>query len=101
MCAVWISGWNSKRGANSLSLIQKISSIQRIPLFRDKPGVPDQPPQFLFRGSMVRAGRRDYVFLNHDAADVVSAEAQPNLAGLQTRCYPGALDVLDVFQVCS
>src|SRR5581483_8132223 len=47
----------------------------------------------------MRAGRGDHVFLNHDAADIVAAETQTQLAGLQARRYPGRLDVLDIVQV--
>lgn len=45
------------------------------------------------------AGLGDDVFLNHDAAEVVGAELQRDLANLQALRDPGALDVVEVVEV--
>ena len=47
----------------------------------------------------MRAGGAHHVFLDHDAADVVSAEAQPDLAGLQPRGDPRRLNIQNIFQI--
>ena len=46
-----------------------------------------------------RAGLADDIFLNHDAAEVVRAEFQRNLADFQTLRDPRALDVGEIIQV--
>ena len=51
--------------------------------------VADHAAQILFGRLMVRAGRRHHVLLDHDAADVVAAEPQPQLAGFQALGHPG------------
>src|SRR3954451_754302 len=45
------------------------------------------------------AGGGGDVFCDHDAADVVAAEPETELAGLETLSDPGALDVLNVVEV--
>src|ERR1017187_2092587 len=48
---------------------------------------------------MVRAGGGDYVFFDHDAAYVVAAEAQAQLACLQALRYPGGLHVFEIVKI--
>ena len=80
-------------------LIQKIRPVQRIPLLRNKSGIPNQPPQLLFARAIMRARGRDHVLFDHDAADIVAAKPQPHLAGFQPRRHPRRLDVQNVLQV--
>jgi len=72
----------SQQSRRDGALIEEVSQIQRIPLLRRKPGVADQPPQFFLGGFVVRARRGNHVFFDHDAPDVIAAEAQPQLARL-------------------
>ena len=52
-----------------------------------------------FAGMMAGAGRGDHVLFDHDAADVVAAEAQADLAGLQPLRHPGGLHVSKVVEI--
>src|SRR3954454_6570382 len=79
--------------------IQEVGTIQRVALLRNEAGIADDTPQFLFAGAMVRAGSRDHIFLNHDTADVVAAESQPELAGLEPLRHPAGLHVLEVVEI--
>src|SRR5437016_10837539 len=47
----------------------------------------------------MRASRAYDIFFDHDAADVVAAKTQPQLAGLQPWRNPRRLDVQYVFEV--
>jgi len=80
-------------------LIQKIRAVQGVSLLRDEPRVADQAAQLFLRGAMMRAGGRHHVLLDHDAADVIAAEAQADLAGLESRRHPGGLDVQNVVEI--
>src|ERR1017187_199254 len=80
-------------------LVQKIGSVERVPLFGDEARVADDAAQFLFGGAIVGAGGGDDVLFDHDAAHIVAAEAQPELAGLEALRDPGGLHVLDVIEV--
>jgi hypothetical protein len=66
-----------------LAALQEVGAVQRIPLLGDEAGVADDAAQFFFAGAVMRAGGGDHVLLDHDAAHVVAAEAQAELAGLQ------------------
>src|SRR5437016_3382554 len=63
-------------------LIQEIRAVQRIPLLGDEPRIANQAAQLFLRRLVMRARGADHVFLDHDAAHVVAAEPQPELAGL-------------------
>jgi hypothetical protein len=78
---------------------RKVRPIQRIPLLGHEARVADDAAQFLFAGAMVRAGGRHHVLFDHDAAHVVAAEAQTQLAGLQPLRHPRRLHVLEIIQV--
>src|ERR1022692_1076841 len=79
--------------------IQEIGAVQRVALFGNEAGVADDAPQLFFAGVVMCAGGGDHVLLDHDAAHVVAAEAQADLAGLQSLGDPGRLNVLDVVEV--
>ena len=55
--------------------------------------VADDAAELLFAGAVMSPGGRYDVLLDHDAADVVAAEAQAELAGLQALRHPGRLDI--------
>src|SRR5215475_5674760 len=82
-----------------VELVQEIRPVQGIALLGNEPRVADQAAQLLFRGAMVRSSRAYDIFLDHDAANVIAAEPQPQLAGFQARRYPGRLDVLYVLEI--
>jgi hypothetical protein len=74
-------------------------SVEGIPLLGDESGVTDDPAQLFFCRAMVGAGGGDDVFLDHDTADVVAAEAEAELAGLESRRHPGRLDILYILEI--
>src|SRR5580692_405714 len=85
-------GRRGERGEARRSLdasIQEVGAIKSIALFGDEARVADHTAQLFFRGLMMRAGRRDHVLLDHDAADVVAAETQSELADLEPGSHPG------------
>ena len=57
-------------------LVQKVSPVERIALLRDKAGIANKSPKLLLGGAVMGSGRGDNIFLDHDAAHVVPAEAQ-------------------------
>src|SRR5262245_49992814 len=96
----WVaSGLNPSTRTIRPQLIQKVRPIQRIPLLGDEAGIADHAPQFFLARTMMRARGGHHVLLDHDAADVIAAEAQPYLASLQSLSDPGTLHVLEVFEV--
>src|SRR5262245_13666084 len=50
---------------------------------------------------MMRAGAGYHVLFDHDAADIIAAEAQPKLADFESRCHPRRLDIQNIVQVNS
>src|SRR5262249_9121176 len=80
-------------------LIQEIGPIERIALPGHEPRVADHPAEFLLAGPMVGPGRRYHVLFDHDAADIIPAEAETKLAGLEALRDPGTLDVLEVIKI--
>src|SRR5579871_3718905 len=81
--------------------VQEVRAIQGVPLFRDEARVADHAPQLFFGRLMMRARRRHHVLFDHDAAHIVTAEAEAELADLESGCYPRALDVFNVVQIDS
>ena len=60
--------------------VQEIRAIKRVALFGDKSRVANQPPKLLLCRAVMGACGGDYVFLDHDASDIVAAEAESELA---------------------
>ena len=70
--------------------VQEVRAVERVALLGHEAGVADDAAQFLFAGAVMRAGGGDDVLLDHDAAHVVAAEAQAQLAGLQSLRDPAS-----------
>ena len=79
--------------------VEEVSPVERVALLGDEARVADHAPQLFFGGLVVGARCRDDVLFDHDAANIVAAEAQSELADLQARGNPGTLDVLDVIEI--
>ncbi len=73
--------------------------IPVIPLVRLVAEVRDEPAHVGHGHAEGRAGLRDHVLLDHDAAQVVRAELQGDLADLLALRHPRALDAREVVQV--
>ena len=52
-----------------------------------------------FISAALHAGREHYILFNQNAANVVCAKLQSDLADLDPRCQPARLDVIDVVQI--
>ena len=59
----------------------------------------DQPAHVRHGHAKGGAGLRHDIFLNHDAAEIVRAKFQRDLANFQTLRDPRALDVLEIIEV--
>ena len=79
--------------------LQDIGTVKRVALCGQKAGVVDDPPKFFFVGAALHACRENDIFLDQDAADVVSPELQADLAYLDPRREPARLDVVNVVEV--
>jgi len=95
---IWSERFDPGAGAGAAS-VQEESAIQRVPLPWDEAGVADDAAELFFGGAVVGAGGGDDVLLDHDAAHVVAAETETELAGLEALGHPGRLDVVDVVEV--
>src|SRR5882757_7576539 len=60
--------------------------------------VADQPFHLLRRSTMGRVGRRHYVFLDHERAEIVAAEPQRDLPDFHAHRYPARLEVRNVVE---
>ena len=81
-----------------VGLVKEISSIQRIPLLGNKPGIANHMPQLFLSSLMMSTRSRNYVLLNHHAAHIITAKAKPQLASLQSRSHPGTLNIQNIVQ---
>src|SRR5256712_7046835 len=86
---------------NARASIEKLRPVERVALDRAKARVRDEPAQLFFRRGIGAAGGADDVFFDEDAAHVVPAEAQRNLADFMARGQPGSLDVEDIVEVAA
>ena len=73
--------------------------VDRAALDRGEAGVADEGEHLLPRHPVVRAGGRDDVLLDHDAAEVVRPEGERNRADLLPLRQPRALHVRHVVEV--
>src|SRR5208282_3073919 len=106
----WITGWGRPRTgthgksarmralfrARSCALVKEVGAVEGVALHGAEASVADDAAQFLFGGAVGGAGGLDYVFFEHDRADIVAAEAQTHLADLQTLGDPAGLHVGEV-----
>src|SRR6266568_7008903 len=89
----------TKETARASYLIQEVSAIERIALDRTEPRVGDQAAELLLGRGIGYPGGAHHVLLDQDAAHVVAAEAQSDLADFMARGEPGGLHVQDVVQI--
>src|SRR3954466_4711521 len=80
-------------------LIQEVCAVEGVALLGHEARVADNASEFFLAGPMMRTGGGDDVLLDHNAADVVAAETESQLAGLQALRYPGALHILEIVEV--
>src|SRR5262249_8031772 len=67
----------------------------------DEASVGDDAAKLPFVGAVFYAGGEDYIFFDEDAADVVGAELQTDLADFDSRREPAGLDVVNVVEIQS
>src|SRR5207248_4711543 len=69
-------------------LLQSITAIKCVALGGDEAGVGDDAAEFAFVGSVFHSGSKDNVFFNKNAADIVRAELQTDLADFDSGGEP-------------
>src|SRR6185312_10632713 len=82
-----------------MALVQEVLPIERVALSGAEAGIADDVPQLFFRGVIGDTRRTDYVFFEHDRANIIAAEAKAELQDFQSLRYPAGLHVLDVRQI--
>src|SRR5882762_700062 len=82
-----------------LNSFQRIAAIEGVALGGDEAGVGDDAAEFAFVGAIFHSGGEDYVFFDQDAADVIGAELQSDLANFDSGSEPTGLDVIDVVEI--
>jgi len=65
----------------------------------DKAGIRDDAAEFAFVGAIADACGVDDVFFDQNAADVVGAELQADLANFYARSKPAGLNVIDIVEI--
>src|SRR5580693_4876216 len=81
------------------SALQYVGAVQSVALRGHVAGILNDAAEFAFIRAVAYAGGEDHVFLNQDAAYIVGAELQTQLADLDSRRKPARLDVIDVVEV--
>ena len=76
--------------------LQRIRSIQRVALGGQKACIDNDAAEFFFVGAAFYARGKHHIFFNQNAANVVGAELQANLANLDPGREPTRLDVIDI-----
>ncbi len=72
-------------------LFQRVTAVERVALRGDEAGVGDDAAEFAFVGAVFYAGGEDDIFFDEDAADIVGAELQTDLADLDSRREPWSM----------
>src|SRR5690348_189267 len=80
-------------------VFQVIAAVERVALHRVVTGVRNDAAQFGFVGAIAHARGIDDVFLDQDAAHVVGAELQADLANLDSGREPAGLNVVNIVQI--
>lgn len=75
---------------------QDVGAIEGVALGGEEAGVVDDAAELLFVGAPADTGSVDDVFFDEDAADVVGAELQADLADFNAGRKPAGLDVIDM-----
>ena len=79
-------------------LVEEEGAVEGVALDGAEAGVADDAAKFFLGGAVLGAGGADDVFFEHDAADVVAAEAEAHLQDLQALRDPAGLHVFDVVE---
>src|SRR5437762_13896221 len=85
--------------SSKLNLFQRVGAIERVALGGDEPGVGNDAAQLSFVGAVFYTCGEDNIFFDQDAADVVRAELQADLADFDPGREPARLDVIDVVEI--
>src|SRR5713226_1466210 len=80
-------------------LFQNVTSIKRVALGGDEARVGDDAAEFAFVGAIFHAGGEDHVFFDENAANVVGAELQTDLANFNSGREPTGLNVIEVIEI--
>ncbi len=80
-------------------LLQEISAVESVALRGDVAGIGDDAAQFGFVGAIADAGCVHHIFFNQDAAYIVGAELQAELADFNSWSEPARLNVIDVVEI--
>src|SRR5579863_9065813 len=81
------------------SLFQRVGPVQGVALGGDEAGVGDDAAEFGFVGAVADASGVHDIFFDQNAADVVGAELQADLANLDAGGEPAGLDVVNVVEI--
>src|SRR5213595_3676034 len=81
-------------GGLAAVLLQRVTAIKCVALGGEEAGVGDDAAEFAFVGSVFHSGSKDNVFFNKNAADIVRAELQTDLADFDSGGEPACLEVL-------
>ena len=65
---------------------EDVRTIKGVALSGEETSVIDDAAQFFFVGAATDAGSIDHVFFDEDAANIVGAELQTDLAHFNARC---------------
>src|SRR5438445_13774932 len=73
--------------------------VESVALGGYEAGVGDDAAELGFVGAVFHAGGEDNIFFDEDAADIIGAELQADLADFNARSEPAGLDVVKVVEV--
>lgn len=76
-----------------------VGTVEGVALGGEEAGVVDDAAKLFFVGAATDSGGIDYVFFDENAADIISAELQADLADFDTRREPTGLNVVDVVEI--
>src|SRR5689334_10397786 len=82
-------GWGKPHPYRSF---QRVRTIQSVALGGNKAGVGNDAAEFAFVGAVLHSSGEDDIFLDENAADVIGAELQADLADFDSRSEPARLD---------
>src|SRR5207248_8485415 len=87
----------SKEG--KINLLQRVTAVEGVALGGNKAGVGNDAAKLAFIGAVFHAGGKHHIFFDENAADIVGAELQADLADFDPRREPARLDVIDVVEI--
>ena len=80
-------------------LFQGVGTVEGVALGGDEAGIGDHAAKFAFVGAIANAGGVHDIFFDQDAADVVGAELQADLADFYSGSELAGLNVIDVVEI--